>query len=157
VGKDREDKLITCMEKDKKFAVRVRGIILSEGKLLTVKHPHNMSFCALPGGHLEYGEDIKKCLEREIIEELGVKPDIDRLLYVNNFMDGNIRQCVEFFFEITNGDDYKNLENVTKTHAHEIAEVCWISPADDIPLRPAQLWEDFKSGNIISDQTRFIN
>lgn len=145
------------MEKDKKFTVRARGIILSDGKLLTVKHPHDMSFCALPGGHLEYGEDIKKCLEREIVEELGVKPEIGRLLYVNNFLDGDIRQCVEFFFEITNGNEFINLENIEKTHADEIAEICWISPADNIRLLPTGLSENFKSGNIISDQVRFIS
>lgn len=145
------------MQKDKKFNVRTRGIILSEGKLLTVKHPHDMSFCALPGGHLDWGEDIKKCLEREIVEELGVKPTVGRLLYVNNFLDGETTQSIEFFFEITNSDDYKNLENIPKTHAHEIGEVCWINPTDNIPLKPSGLWEDFKSGNIISDRTRFIS
>lgn len=144
------------MEKDKKITIRARGIILSEGKLLTVKHPHDMSFCALPGGHLDWGEDIKKCLEREIIEELGVKPEIGRLLYVNNFLDRETTQSIEFFFEIINAADYKNLENIAKTHAHEIGEICWISPTDDIPLRPAGLWEDFKNGNIISEQARFI-
>ena len=144
------------MEKDKKITIRVRGIILSAGKLLTVKHTHNMNFCALPGGHLDWGEDIEKCLEREIVEELGIKPKIGRLLYINNFLDGETIQSIEFFFEITNGNDYKNLENVTKTHAHEIAEVCWISPTDNIPLLPNGLWEDFKSGNITSDEVRYI-
>lgn len=121
---------------DRKMVVRVRGIILSDSKLLAVKHPHNMNFCALPGGHLDWGENIKKCLEREIVEELGVRPKIGRLLYVNNFLDGETTQSIEFFFEITNGYDYKNLESVTKTHAHEIAEVCWITPTDNMPLLP---------------------
>jgi len=145
------------MNKDKKFVVRTRGIIIHEGKLLGVKHPHDTSFCALPGGHLEWKEDIKECLRREIIEELGVNPDIGRLLYVNNFMDGDIRQSIEFFFEITNPQDYKNIENVSRTHTDEIAEVCWIEPSGVIPLLPKRLWEDFKNGDIISDQVRYIH
>ncbi|MCX6751999.1 MAG: NUDIX domain-containing protein [Candidatus Nomurabacteria bacterium] len=145
------------MEKDKKFVVRVRGIILFDDELLIVKHPHDTSFCALPGGHLEWGEDIKECLRREIIEELGVNPDIGRLLYINNFMDGDTKQSIEFFFEITNSHEYKNIDHLKKTHAYEIAEVCWIKPSDNIPLKPKSLWEDFKKGNILSDQVRYIH
>lgn len=145
------------MEKDKKFVVRTRGIILHEGKLLSVKHAHDKSFCALPGGHLEWKENIKECLSRELMEELGVIPEIGRLLYVNNFMDGDIRQSVEFFFEITNPQDYLNIDHLEKTHAFEIAEVCWIDPAGTVPLKPNRLWEDFKKGEILSDQVRYIN
>lgn len=144
------------MQEDKKIVVRARGIILCDGKLLTVKHPHNTSFCVLPGGHLEWKEDIKECLRREIIEELGVNPDIGRLFYINNFIDGDDLQSIEFFFEITNGNDYKNTKNIKKTHAHEIAEAYWVNPSDTTPLLPNKLWEDFKKGKIISDQVRYI-
>lgn len=145
------------MEKDKKIVVRVRGIILYEGKLLVVKHPHDTSFYALPGGHLEWKEDIKECLRREITEELGVNPEIGQLLYIYNFIYGDSIHSVEFFFEITNGHEYKNTENIKKTHAYEIAEVCWIKSTDTIPLRPQKLWEDFKMGKIVSDKVRYIH
>lgn len=145
------------MEKDKKFVVRIRGIIIYKGKLLGVKHSHDTSFCALPGGHLEWREDIKECLRREMIEELGVNPEIGRLLYLNNFMDGDIKQSIEFFFEITNSQDYLNIEHLKKTHAHEIAEVCWLEPTDTTPIKPNRLWEDFKNGEILSDVVRYID
>ena len=145
------------MEKDKEIVVRARGIIMYEGKLLGVKHPHDTSFCALPGGHLEWKEDIKECLSREIIEELGVIPEIGRLLYINNFMDGDIRQSIEFFFEITNSQDYLNIGHLKTTHAHEIAEVCWLEPTGLIPIKPNRLWDDLKNGEILSDQVRYID
>lgn len=145
------------MEEYKKFVVRVRGIIIHDGKLLVVKHSHDTSFCALPGGHIEWQEDIEQGLSREIIEELGVVPQIGRLLYINNFMDGDIRQSVEFFFEITNGKDYFNTDHLEKTHAYEIAEVCWIDTTDSMNLKPDALWQDFKAGKIFSDQVKFLN
>ena len=77
----------------KRFVIRCRAIILYEGKLLAVKHSHNANFAVLPGGHLEWKEDIKEGLRREIVEELGVVPEIGRLLYVNNFMDGKKTVC----------------------------------------------------------------
>jgi ADP-ribose pyrophosphatase YjhB (NUDIX family) len=144
------------MEKDKEFVVRTRGIIIHEGKLLGVKHPHDTSFCALPGGHLKWKEDIKECLRREMVEELGVAPEIGRLLYINNFMDGDIKQSIEFFFEIINSQDYLNIEHLKTTHAHEITEVCWLEPTGVVPIKPNRLWEDFKKGEILSDQERYI-
>ena len=140
----------------KKFVIRCRAVILCEGKLLVVKHPHNTNFAALPGGHLEWGENIKECLCREIVEELGVSPEIGRLLYINNFMDGKNIQSIEFFFEVLNSQDYKNIEDFERTHAYEIAEMCWVETSTQIKILPKSLGEDFRIGKILSDQIRYI-
>ena len=145
------------MSENKKFVINSRAVISNEGKLLVVKHPHNTSFVALPGGHLEFGEDIKECLRREINEELGVYPKIGQLLYINNYIDGNNKQEIQFFFEVTNSDEYKNIENIKRTHAHEIAEILWVKPTDRINILPKQLGEDFKTGNLLSEQIRYIH
>ena len=145
------------MDAEKKIIVRVRAIIIDEGKLLVVKHSPTAKFTALPGGHLEWGEDIQECLIREIIEELGVTPEIGRLLYVNNFIEKETDQSIEFFFEVTNSHEFKNLENLERTHAFEIAEIIWASPADSIPLRPKSLWEDFTTGKILSNEVRYLS
>ena len=72
-------------------------------------------------------------------------------------MDGDIRQSIEFFFEITNSQDYLNIEHLKTTHAHEIAEVCWLEPTGTIPIKPNRLWEDLKKGEVLSDVTRYID
>ncbi|MFA6257390.1 MAG: NUDIX domain-containing protein [Candidatus Paceibacterota bacterium] len=144
------------MENEKKIIIKVRAIILHDGKLLAVRHPHDTSFAALPGGHLEWGEDIKECLSREIVEELGVKPEIGKLFYINNFTQTDGKQYVEFFFEIKNGKDYLNIEKLACSHAHEIAEIVWVSPTDDTRIKPKSLGEDFKAGKIVSDEVRYI-
>lgn len=144
------------MEKDKKIIIKVRAIILHQGKLLAVRHPHDTSFAALPGGHLEWGEDIKECLVREIVEELGIKPEVGKLLYIYNFTQEDRKQYVEFFFEVKNSTDYLEIEKHTRSHAHEIAEIVWISPTDDVRILPKLFAEDFKAGNVISDEVRYI-
>ena len=140
----------------KEILIKVRAIILHEGKLLAVRHPHDTSFAALPGGHLEWGEDIRECLSREIVEELGIKPEIGKLLYINNYSQVDNKQYIEFFFEIKNRADYLNTEKLTRFHSHEIAEMVWVSPTDDIRIMPKTLGEDFKMGKIISNEIRYI-
>ncbi len=143
------------MSIDKKFLIRCRAVIINDDKLLVVRIMDN-KFYALPGGHLEWGEDIKECLSREIVEELGIKPEIGRLLYINNFIEKENEQSIEFFFEVTNGKDYLDIHNLTRSHAHEISEMLWVSQTDNIKILPKKLAEDFKAGNILSDTTRFM-
>lgn len=140
----------------RKFIIRCRAVIVDEGKLLVVKHAKDAAFVALPGGHLEWGEDIKEGLCREIVEELGITPKIGRLLYVNNFIQGKRKQSVEFFFEVLNSDEYKDIKYARGTHANEISEIYWAKPTDKIYIMPQSLEEDFKKGNIISNEIRYI-
>ncbi len=144
------------MNQDKKFEIRCRGVIVHEGKLLVVKHTHDTTFAALPGGHLEFGEDVQECLRRELVEELGIEPEIGRLLYVNTYIESYGAQPVEFFFEILNGDAYAKGSNVAATHAHELAAVVWMHPSDDILLRPTQFADDFRAGELFADEVRYI-
>jgi len=144
------------MEKDKKIIIKVRAIILDNGKLLVVRHSHDTSFAALPGGHLEWGEDLKECLSREIIEELGIKPEVGRLFYTSTYTQTDNKHYLEFFFEIKNGVDYVDITELVRSHAHEIAEMVWISPKDDVRILPKSLAEDFKTGKLISDEVRYI-
>ncbi len=138
--------------------VRVRGIIIYEGEILVVKHRKDDDFYALPGGHLEYGESVLECIKREMLEELGVTPVVGKLLYVNNFMDKkDDSQSIEFFFEITNGADYKNTSNLEKTHAFEIVELVWVKQSDDVKILPMQVGTDFKNGEIGKRELKFTS
>lgn len=141
---------------NKNIIIKVRGIIIHDNKLLIVKHKQSQ-FMALPGGHLEYGEDVITCLKRELVEELGVVPEIGRLLYINTFMDSKKGEYVEFFFEVKNGKEYLNIDGLERTHAHELAEIMWISPSDNINILPKQFDEDFKKNKIFEGETKFIN
>lgn len=44
---------------------------------------------AFPGGHLEYGESFKECVEREVMEEAGIKIKNIRFQFVANILKYN--------------------------------------------------------------------
>lgn len=144
------------MNETKKIVVRTRAVIVHEGKLLLVRHHHDTSFAALPGGNLEWGEGVKECLRRELVEELGAQPEIGRLLYVNTFIDRNNAQSVEFFFEVGNSGDYADLDGKERSHAHELVELFWAGPDDRVRILPEALQADFEAGDLLSDEVRFI-
>lgn len=140
----------------KEFEIRCRAVIIHDSKLLTVRHV-GKNFYALPGGHLEFGEDPKACVYREVIEELGVVPEVGNLLFINTFKDGINKQPIEFFFEILNASDYLNLDSVHKTHEHEIEEYTWVSPTSDLQILPDKFGQAFKTGNIEFNRVSFIS
>jgi len=138
-----------------KLVVRSRGIIFYNDKLLIVRHNENSDLNALPGGHLEENEDPVDCIEREIFEELGVVPKIGRLFYVNSFTRRGVHS-IELLFEITNGEDFLDIEKLKGTHRHELFEIRWIGRDEDVVFLPTKVLEDFKNGTLLSDSVKFI-
>ena len=109
--------------------VRVRAIIEHDGKFLFVQHPnHDTGTYALPGGKLEEGEELIAGIEREVVEELGVKPVIGRLLYVQQLYMPD-HESLEFFFEVQNGQDFTDVQLESTSHGQlELEEAVFIDP-----------------------------
>lgn len=62
---------------------RVAGVFVREGKILLVRHEKDgRSYWLLPGGGLEYSESLEAALERELMEEAGLKVKAGRLLFI---------------------------------------------------------------------------
>lgn len=55
--------------------VGVGVIVIRDGRVLLGKRQgsHGAETWALPGGHLEYGESIAECAQREVLEETGLR------------------------------------------------------------------------------------
>ncbi|MEI7918287.1 MAG: NUDIX domain-containing protein [Candidatus Saccharibacteria bacterium] len=111
--------------------INVRGIIYKDGKIFAqkLKHKDGMNdFWSTPGGGLDDGEDLLTGLHREMIEETGVAPQTGRLMFVQQFYDGEKEQ-LEFFFHITNADDYHQIDLASTSHGLiEVAEHGFIDP-----------------------------
>jgi 8-oxo-dGTP diphosphatase len=122
--------------------INVRGIIVdNNGNLFAVKHrSHDGSeshYWAIPGGGLNAGESLHDSLSREMVEEIGIKPIIDKLLFIQQFIhrrdDGSLREELELFFYIKNYTDYQaNIDLATTTHGDtEIARTAFINPSKE--------------------------
>lgn len=115
--------------------IAVRGVIYKDGKLfcqkLIDKHSKQINdFWCTPGGGLDDGEDIISGLRREMIEETGIEPQIGRLLFVQQYND-NGREQMEFFFHITNPEDYATIDLAGTSHGLlEVHQCEFVSPQD---------------------------
>jgi len=85
-----------------KIRIRVSGILLVKDQLLLVNHrglSDNNIFWSPPGGGMEFGQNSKQTLEREFIEETGLKIRVGSFLFVNEVIINNLH-AVELFFEV---------------------------------------------------------
>lgn len=74
------------MRDDKKFNVRVYGLLVWENQVLVVDEwLPGAKVTKFPGGGLEWGEGTAQCLQREFREELELDIIPGELFYINDF------------------------------------------------------------------------
>lgn len=119
-----------------KRRVNVRGIITQGNTLFCVKHKQKdgsaAGFWCIPGGGVEDNEPVETALRREIIEETGITPVINRLLFIQQFPSSrpDRREELEFFFLIENSQDFTAINPAATSHGQaEIAQYAFINPA----------------------------
>ena len=119
--------------------VNVRGIIINDqGEVfcqrLKANEQKNRNFWCTPGGGLDMGESLLDGLRREMIEETGVAPEIGKLLFIQQFTDENApddrpKEQLEFFFQITNWQDYETIDLANTSHGEiEVGECGFVDP-----------------------------
>ncbi len=145
------------MKKNSKI-IKCRGVIVDGDKILLAKHSHNnRDFYAFMGGHMEEGEDPVQCLERELFEELGVTPEIGRLMYINQYKEEE-REYLEFFFQVKNFEDYIDINKLGGEDKNELNEILWVGKDQMLKVLPERIFSDFKSGGLsFSSEVVFIS
>lgn len=120
--------------------INTRGVVVDDkGYIFAVKHYDRdtggeSDYWALPGGGLDMGEFLQDGLIREFEEELGVRPDVGRLLFMQQFVfnhrNGKQSEQMELFFHVTNtGDFQRNIDLSAAEYGHELTRVAFIDPA----------------------------
>ncbi|GGO21885.1 NUDIX hydrolase [Deinococcus humi] len=118
-----------------KFSVRVVIVCIRNGKLLA-NTEQGIGFWYLPGGALATDEDVRRCAEREWLEETGVLPGQMRLLgIVENFFGPAHRRQHEigFYFHMDPPAELPDEPFSVLDDANVLSE--WI-PVDEIESRP---------------------
>lgn len=85
------------------FMYRAAGICIADGRVLLCRSPE-LPFWYIPGGRVHTGESSLDALRRELAEEIGVEPVIERLVYVvENFFDfeGQRLQEIGLYFVVS--------------------------------------------------------
>lgn len=122
--------------------IRVGGIIMRDGKLLMVGNDRS-DYLYSVGGRIKFGETTEEAIVREILEETGVKMEIDRLGFVHeNYFYGdaptNLGKLIyeiSFFFYMKVPQDFAPVsESFTEDQSKEYLK--WVSLDEDIQMYP---------------------
>ncbi|MCA9338060.1 NUDIX hydrolase [Candidatus Saccharibacteria bacterium] len=123
-----------------KRRINLRAIIWRDGKIFAVKHFSERwngpaEYWALPGGGLDDMESLDAGIKREIIEETGVEPVVERIILGQQFKSKRqgYDEELELFYLVSNADDFNNINLAKTTHgAAEIAEYGFIDPKTEL-------------------------
>lgn len=100
--------------------VRPSALILKDNKVLTLKYTYpNGIIYALPGGNLEFGEELKFALERELVEELNINAQLGDIITIAEVI---FEECntIHFVFSCLSYSGEPQI-NPQETKAEEIA------------------------------------
>ena len=90
---------------DKRFNIRVYGILINEDKILVNEELINgKNITKFPGGGLVWGEGIKDGLKREWKEELNMDIDVNDHFYTTDFFQASAfdnSQVISIYYMIT--------------------------------------------------------
>jgi 8-oxo-dGTP pyrophosphatase MutT (NUDIX family) len=82
---------------NKKFNIRVYGLLIDEGKILVSDEFRLGIFMTkFPGGGLIYGEGLTECLKREFMEELNLEISIISHYYTTDFFVASKHLPIEY-------------------------------------------------------------
>lgn len=125
------------------------GIIVeSDDRVLLVRHvrPERYDFWVAPGGGVQGDETLKSTAQREAQEETGLEVEADRLIYIEELINPELRICKFWFTGLLRGG--RMSVSAPEAKAEYITEAAWLSRAEIqgetvFPLvLLSQYWED---------------
>lgn len=138
--------------------IAVRAIIADGNTMLLVKLLSNgipQPFYCTIGGGLDEGESLIDGVKREVMEETGVQAEVGKLLCIQQYTDKH--DNLEFFFHITNTEDFKDIDLTKTSHGlEEISEIGFFDPKE-VNVLPKFLQEISIEELLLSEEVRVFN
>lgn len=135
-----KDMCVTC--DDGILNIRVGAIIMKDEKLLMVGNEKS-NYLYSVGGRIKFGETAEEAIVREVLEETGVKMEIDRLGFVHeNYFYGdspsNLGKLIyeiSFFFYMKISSNFAPIsESFMEDNSKEYLK--WVSLDEEIKMYP---------------------
>ena len=127
--------------------VVVKGLILNEGKVLLVKRSNEEEVGGgtweLVGGKIEFGEDLKPGLLREIKEEVNLNVTIERILYTTTFLTDPTRQVILLTYLCQS-----QTKTVALSSAH--SDYHWATKEETRLLLTPEILRDFEKSDVFT-------
>lgn len=99
--------------------VRPSAIIIHNNSILTLKYSYpNGVIYALPGGNLEFGEELESALQRELFEEITLNVEIGSIRHIAEVFHEKVN-TIHFVFDCSSFEGIPAL-NPEETKAEEI-------------------------------------
>ncbi|MDP3790962.1 MAG: NUDIX hydrolase [Candidatus Omnitrophota bacterium] len=127
-------------------------------KVLLVRNT-GAAFWYAPGGEWEFKrENILECAKREVFEETGLRIDIQRLLYVQEFHGSEKMVCIEMFWlaRLSHEQDL-DLQHVDLDPNGSVEETRWFSKEElqELKVFPERLrytfWDNIQNFEVSED------
>ena len=123
--------------------LRVGAVIMKDGQILMVGNRIRPDYLYSVGGRIKFGETAEEAVVREVLEETGVRMEIDRLGFVHeNYFygdapsnHGKLIYEISFFFYMKVPEDFSPAcGSFTDDGQEEF--LCWIAPDDPVIYYP---------------------
>lgn len=144
---------------DKKIKVRVRLVIIKNGKIL-LTNASDAGFYYYAGGKMEFGETVLEACIRETKEETQANFTFKKILYIMDYIDLNVNEHSVELFILGDIDKFEGIEELKDMEYGGKRWQTWvdIDKLHTINLKPKELTDiliaDYKSG--FSKDTRYI-
>jgi ADP-ribose pyrophosphatase len=108
----------------------VGGVVIRDDRVLLVRRgkPPAHGEWAIPGGSVELGESLKEAVERELLEETGVRVRAGEICYVFEAVKRDDAERVRFHYVII--DLLAEHLSGDPVPASDVTEAAWLGPAE---------------------------
>ncbi|MCG8578679.1 MAG: NUDIX domain-containing protein, partial [Bacteroidales bacterium] len=103
------------------YIVGVGAVVKHKGQLLVIKDKFSPGY-KLPGGHIDKNESIKVALKREVMEETGIRVELESIMNIGHFNVGQFGESNLYFVCTARALTY----DIAINDADEIVEALWM-------------------------------